>query len=78
MIEANQVNNRIIDLCIYCGTKNVLLSDEHVYPFSLHTLKSKTFFTLVRAVCKKCQYITHPIDSHISEKILLDYRFFDK
>ncbi len=75
MIEVNQINNRIVSQCIYCGIKNVKLSDEHTYPFSLHTAESKIFFTLVKAVCKKCQYATHPIDSHFSEKILKDYRF---
>lgn len=74
-IKTNVKTNRRIEQCIYCGTTKDKLSTEHIYPYSLHTRNSKTFWVLNDAVCEKCQKKTKEIDDYMSLVHLPDYRF---
>jgi hypothetical protein len=74
-IRKNVKTSRKVGRCIYCGSKRGKLSTEHIYPFSLHTKKSKTFWVLNDAVCEKCKKKTEEIDDYISKVHLRDYRF---
>ena len=57
-----------INQCIYCGIKDVELSDEHIVPFALNGN-----LVIPKSSCEKCQKI---INKEIKSKILDPYTGF--
>lgn len=47
-----------VGLCIYCGDRDALLTDEHVVPYSFGG-----DYVLPKATCQKCQKITAKIEN---------------
>lgn len=55
--------------CIYCGARDVELTDEHIIPFSLGANVE-----IVDASCKACAAITSEDEKELGRKVLFDYR----
>ena len=55
--------------CIYCGARDVELTNDHIIPFSLGANVE-----IVDASCKACAAITSEDEKELGRKVLFDYR----
>lgn len=56
--------------CIYCGSKTLPLTDEHIIPLGL-----KGYWILSKASCKACATITSKFEMDILRSALGEVRF---
>ncbi len=58
-----------VGFCIYCGSRNVKLGEEHIIPYALNGA-----MVLPMASCKKCEKETHSYEYTVCRKIFGNFR----
>src|SRR5262245_41766279 len=58
-----------VNRCIYCGASNIVLTDEHIIPFSLGGIME-----LPKSSCKPCAKVAHEFEYTCARQIFGKFR----